>query len=237
MTTRLRSLRARLRVALLAALAALVGSAAHATALFDFRWEGQIAGFSVEGQFSFDDMAIPSDGVVRRDDLLSFDVSFFDPDGALLRTYIDNHLTYSEFNFNFDTVSGEILQDGAFNAPDGIDIGEYTVDPDGGASGLNLWSRPPASSVPHLHFDDWDDAFGFPRAFGGHEDVAFFAFTTAELAESPGFNQDFLGRTNFPLDAVGARVSATQIPLPAPVGLLAAGVGLIGWKARKRRAA
>ncbi|NEQ47715.1 MAG: beta-lactamase family protein [Leptolyngbya sp. SIOISBB] len=112
---------------------------------YEFDWTGQIAGFSVEGKFSYDASQLFEDGIVREADLISFDISFFDPDGILLRTYEDNHLTFPEFNFAFDINTQEILQDGYFLAPDGFNAGEKTAVGDG-FSGLNFWSRPEFNS-------------------------------------------------------------------------------------------
>ncbi|MEM1129447.1 MAG: PEP-CTERM sorting domain-containing protein [Pseudomonadota bacterium] len=212
----------------------LIAPAAQAVTFLQFEWEGQVAGFGVEGTFSYDETNIPTDGVIRRDNLRTFNVSFYDPQENLLRTYTDNHLSYAGFNFNYDTTTQMILQDGGFSEPDGIDIGEFTEVGSGQFTGLNLWSRPPQSSVPHLHFDDWGSEFGFPRAFGGHEDVAFFGFTTQELVDSGGVGPDYVDNPNFPLDAFGARVVAAPIPLPPAFALFAGGLGLIGWVARRR---
>ncbi|MEO1020802.1 MAG: PEP-CTERM sorting domain-containing protein [Pseudomonadota bacterium] len=223
----------------IAAMSLLASPAAHAATFFGFSWEGQVAGFGVEGTFSYDEENVPTDGVIRRDDLLTFDVSFYDPLGNLMRTYVDNHLTYDGFNFNFDTATNTILQDGAFSAPDGIDIGEYTQIAEGEFTGLNFWSRPSGSSVPHVHFDDWSNEFGFPRAFGGHEDVAFFGFTTQQLVDSNGIGPDYADNPNFPLDALGARMVVAPVPLPATLPLLAGvlGLGLLGARRLNRKTA
>lgn len=103
-----------IHVAALAAVGMLASHAASAATYLDFAWEGQVAGFTVEGTFSYDETDLPTDGVIRKDDLLSFDVSFYDPDDNLLRTYADNHLSYAGFNFNYDTATRMILQDGAY---------------------------------------------------------------------------------------------------------------------------
>ena len=135
--------------------------------VFNFEWTGQIAGFSAEGQFSYDEDGLIEDEIVREEDLTSFDISFYDPEGNLLKTYEDNHLTFPEFNFAFDTETNEILQDGVYFGPTGLNVGEKTAVGDGEFAGLNLWSIPPENSQgevppPHLHFDDWSDEFDFP---------------------------------------------------------------------------
>ncbi|NEP18098.1 MAG: hypothetical protein F6J97_14530 [Leptolyngbya sp. SIO4C1] len=179
-------------------------------ATFNFDWIGQIAGFSIEGSFSYDAGQTYTDGIVREEDLTDFDVSFFDPDGTLLRTYEDNHLTFPEFNFAFDIDTQEILQDGFFLGPDGINIGEKTPVGDG-FSGLNFWSRPEFNSQgevppPHLHVDDWADEFGFPIGFSSHEDVAFLTRTTQELLDTGRVGETYVGNTQAGLDELGQRV-------------------------------
>ena len=156
--------------------------------VFNFEWTGQIAGFSAEGQFSYDEDESIEDGIVREENLTSFDISFYDPEGNLLKTYEDNHLTFDEFNFAFDTETNEILQDGVYFDPTGLNVGEKTAVDDGEFTGLNLWSIPPSNPEgevppPHLHFDDWGDEFDFPPAFVFHEDVAFFTRDNEELLE------------------------------------------------------
>lgn len=225
-----------IRASAFLALVLLVNSPAKAITFLSFSWEGQVAGFGIEGEFSYDDASVPADGIVRKDDLLSFDVSFFDPEDNLLRTYVDNHLTYDLFNFNYDTKSRMILQDGGFPEPDGIDIGEFTEIGENQFTGLNFWSRPPGSSVPHVHFDDWGGEFGFPRAFGGHQDVAFFGFTTQELVDSGAVGPEYVDNPNFPLDVLGARMVVAPIPLPPTLVLLAGGLGSVGWLRRRRGA-
>ena len=187
-------------------------------ATFRLSWTGQILGYSAEGRFRYDDTQTFEDGIVRGDDLEAFDIAFFDPQGNLIEEFEDNHLTYSGFNFNFDTQTGEILQDGSFNEPNGIDIGEYTVlfDESGepiGATGLNFWSAAPAPDgepIPHVHLTDFGDEFpDLPVGFGPHLDVAFFTRTRAQLLEDPEAG-----------DQLGQRMIATPVPEPgALVGL------------------
>lgn len=226
------------RAAAFAAIGLMAGSAAHALTVLDFAWEGQVAGIGVEGRFSYDETKIPADAVIRKANLLSFDVSFYDPQDNLLRRYQDNHLTYADFNFNYDTATRRILQDGGYPDPDGIDIGEYrVVVPGESATGLNFWSRPLGASAAHVHVNDWGNEFGLPRAFGGHQDVAFFGFTTQALVDSGGVGADYLGNPNFSLDATGLRMMITTpapVPLPPAALLLAGGLGLMGATRRRR---
>ncbi|MEM1310912.1 MAG: serine hydrolase, partial [Cyanobacteria bacterium P01_H01_bin.153] len=185
---------------------------------YQFDWTGQIAGFSVAGEFSYDagQSFEFEDGIVREEDLESFDISFFDPDGNLLRTYEDNHLTFPEFNFAFDTNTQEILQDGYFLAPDGLNVGEKTPVGDG-FSGLNFWSRPEFNSQgevppPHLHIDDWADEFGFPIGFSSHEDVAFLTRTTAELIATGRVGDAYVDNPVAEPDELGSRIAVSLPP-------------------------
>ncbi|MEM0981536.1 MAG: PEP-CTERM sorting domain-containing protein, partial [Cyanobacteria bacterium P01_H01_bin.58] len=190
-------------------------------ATFDISWTGQILGYSAEGRFSYDDTQTFANGIVRGDDLETFDIAFFDPQGNLIQEFEDNHLTYPGFNFNFDTQTGEILQDGSFGEPNGIDIGEYTplFNDAGefiGATGLNFWSAAPLTPdgepVPHVHLTDFGDEFpDLPVGFGPHLDVAFFTRTRAQLLNDPGAG-----------DQLGQKMIAIQVPEPgALVGLSA----------------
>ncbi|MGB3641921.1 MAG: hypothetical protein WBA39_30740 [Rivularia sp. (in: cyanobacteria)] len=185
-------------------------------AAFNFDLTGQIAGFTVEGEFSYDSNQSYEDGIVREEDLNSFDISFFDPNGNLLKTYEDNHLTFPEFNFAFDTNSKEILQDGAYFGPDGINVGEKTAIKNNEFTGLNLWSRPtlnPFGEVPppHVHIDDWSDEFNFPLGFGSHEDVAFFTLTTEELLETGRVGETYVNQLQDSLDELGQKIKVTSV--------------------------
>ncbi len=195
-----------------------------------FGWNGQIAGFSVEGHFSYDEDKVGADGIIRND-FESFDVSFFAPDGSLLRTYVDNHINFALFNFAFNTLSRQILQDGTYNKADGFLVGEG--DPAERGAGtqqeLAFWTRPADDKPPHLHLDDWADDFGFPIGYSTHEDVAFLTMTTQELLESGKFI-DPVYRANpaSDLDDFGQRV---RVPAPPTLALLLAGVVLLGHRA------
>lgn len=222
-----------------------INSAQAAT--FRISWTGQILGYSAEGQFSYDDTQTFENGIVQGDDLDAFDIAFFDPQGDLIQEFEDNHLTYAEFNFNFDTQTGEILQDGFFDEPNGINIGEFAVlfddagDPIG-ATGLNFWSAAPVENgdpVPHVHLTDYGNEFpdlpiGFipPRLAAGtpnlpvrvrpHLDVAFFTRTQAQLLDDPSAG-----------DQLGQRMVATKVSEPgALVGLGA--IALLAARLRRK---
>ena len=201
---------------------------------FKTEWTGQILGYSAEGTFSYDENIAYTDGIVRRDDLTRFDISFYDPAGELIKTFEDNHLTYAGFNFNFDTRTREILQDGSFSQPNGIDIGEYTVlfNEDGnptGVTGLNFWSAAPVIDgvpIPHVHLTDFGGEFPeLPIGFGSHLDVAFFTRTRAQLLDDPSAG-----------DQLGQKMTATQVPEPGLFAGLGA-IALLSARLRKKSSA
>jgi len=199
-------------------------------AVFDFEWTGQIAGFSVKGHFSYDKDEVNTTGIVREEDLLTFDVSFFAPDGNLLRTYEDNHINFDDFNFAFNTETQEILQDGTYNVDDDVDQGRNGFlfgegDPalrsePGSQEGLAFWSRPRDTAVPHLHVDDWSDEFGFPIGFSSHEDVAFFTRTTQDLIDTDRVGETYIDQLQDSLDEVGQRIEVTPVLPPEPPELI-----------------
>lgn len=202
---------------------------------FNFDWTGQIAGFQVSGSFGYDETQSYLDGIVRTDDLDFLNISFFAPDGTLLIDYTDNHLDPG-VNFNFDTNTQEILQAGSYNAPDGLSIGGINFDRESGndpalAEGLTFWSKPPRSSTPHLHIDDWADEFGFPIGFSSHEDVSFPPITTQELIDDGRVGEAYLppnGQPVTPLNQRGQFAQVTAVPEPASIlGLLGIGSGLV----------
>ena len=185
---------------------------------FNMDWTGQTSGYKAEGKFSYDETKVPIDGIVRKNDLESFDIAFLAPDGNLIEEFRDDHLSEG-FNFNFDTASKKILQSGFWDAPDGISIGEPRE------KGLNFWSVPralfdgdsedlPPSPNPHVHLTDWLGEYpNLPRGFRFHLDVAFLNVTTEELLSDPTLG-----------DEVGQRLVATKIPEPTSV----LGLGIVG---------
>ncbi|MEL6468616.1 MAG: PEP-CTERM sorting domain-containing protein [Cyanobacteria bacterium J06623_4] len=227
------------------ALSVLIPTRADAIT-FNFDWTGQIAGFQVSGSFDYDETQSYTDGIVRTGDLDALTVSFFAPDGALLRTYADNHLDPG-VNFNFDTSSQEILQSGSYNEPDGLNVGAINFDRESGndpslAEGLSFWSKPPRSSTPHLHVDDWADEFSFPIGFSSHEDVGFPTRTTQELVDDGRVGEAYLPPNGEPVTPLGeagqfARVTeATDVPEPVSIlGLIGVGVLMASGSGLRRR--
>ncbi|MEL7313417.1 MAG: PEP-CTERM sorting domain-containing protein [Cyanobacteria bacterium J06559_3] len=232
-----------LRKSLFVGLALTLAIPARAEAIaFNFDWTGQIAGFQVSGSFGYDETQSYLDGIVRTDDLDFLNISFFAPDGTLLRTYTDNHLDPG-VNFNFDTSSREILQAGSYNEPDGLTMGAPNFDMESGndpalAEGLSFWSKPPRSSTPHMHVDDWADEFGFPIGFSSHEDVSFPPRTTQELIDTGRVGEAYLppnGEPVTPLGESGQFARVTPVPEPGSIlGLLGIGGGLLTFSLKRR---
>ena len=225
-----------LRKGLFIGLALSLAIPARAEAItFNFDWTGQIAGFQVSGTFGYDETQSYLDGIVRTNDLDFLNISFFAPDGTLLRTYTDNHLDPG-VNFNFDTRTQEILQAGSYNESDGLNLGAPNFDRESGndpslASGLSFWSKPPRSSTPHLHIDDWADEFGFPLGFSSHEDVSFPTITTQQLIDTNRVGAAYLppnGQPVTPLNETGQFAQVTAVPEPTSLlGLLGISSGLL----------
>ena len=212
---------------------------------FKFDWTGQIAGFQVSGDFGYDENQSYTDGIVSTADLDFLNVSFFAPDGTLLRTYSDNHLDPG-VNFNFDTNTQELLQAGSYNEPDGINLGAPNFDRESGndpslANGLSFWSKPPRSSTPHLHLDDWADEFGFPVAFSTHQGIAFPPFTTQELIDTGRVGAAYLPPNGQPVTALDERgqfAQVTQVQVPEPtslLGLFVVGSGFLVTSLKRRQ--
>ncbi|MGD1936250.1 MAG: PEP-CTERM sorting domain-containing protein [Cyanophyceae cyanobacterium] len=211
---------------------------------FDFDWSGQIAGFSVEGSFGYDETQSYTDGIVRTDDLDFLNIFFFAPDGTLLKSYVNNHLDPG-VNFNFDTNTQTLLQTGSYNESTGLNLGAPNFDRESGndpsqAAGLSFWSKPPRSSTPHLHIDDWADEFGFPIGFSSHEDVSFPTRTTAQLIATGRVGAAYLppnGEPVEPNDGSGQFARVTPVPEPASLlGLSILGGSLVTAGLKRRNA-
>ncbi len=182
---------------------------------FNLDWTGQTLGYKASGSFSYDETKNYVDGIVRKDNLESFNIAFFDPKGNLLQKFTDNQRT-PDFNFNFDTKTGQILQDGLWNTDDGISIGGERN------KGLNFWSIPNPGRLtfsddqpsPHVHLDDWENEFpDLPRGLFEHLDVAFFTRTTAEVLNDPQAGNQ-----------IGQRLVASKVPEPSVL----LGIGVVG---------
>ncbi|ELR97762.1 PEP-CTERM sorting domain-containing protein [Gloeocapsa sp. PCC 73106] len=213
---------------------------------YGFSWTGQIAGLQIRGTFGYDENASYTGGIVRTDDLDFLSVSFYDSEGSLLRSYPNNHLDPG-VNFNFDTQTETILQEGLFDGPEGITIGgenydiesENIINGEEPQSGLTFWSDPPRSSSPHVHFSDWLDDFGLPLAFSNHADVAFPFRTTQQLIDTGRTNPIFVppqGTPATPLDQVGEFAQAFPIaePIPEPLTILGTGLALASLPVLKK---
>jgi hypothetical protein len=207
----------------------LVSAGSAEAITFDLHWTGQTLGYQLKGSFSYNENQLNSDGIVRKDDLTSFDIAFIDPDGNIFKEFFDNHLTSSDFNFNFDTNTNQILQTGFWNQPDGISIGGMR------GQGVNFFSRPdPVADLfpdddpsPHVHLTDWANEFpelpkGFTRGAIDHLDIAFLTRTRAEVLDDPNAGEE-----------LGQRLMATQVP--EPTGIFGLGIlGLSSLLVRKR---
>jgi len=141
--------------AIASATTALTFSLPAVSATFDLNWQGQTLGYQAKGQFSYEDNAVPTDGIIRTDDLDTFDIAFFTPEGELLQSFDDNTQTLG-FNFNFDTATSEILQTGRWDSPTGLNVGGVRTEE------LNLFSINDAGAAlfdddapsPHTHLTD-----------------------------------------------------------------------------------
>ncbi|MFM1843668.1 MAG: hypothetical protein RLZZ490_2411 [Cyanobacteriota bacterium] len=200
-------------------------------AIYQLNWTGQFAEYKIQGVFSFDDDNVPGDGIVRKNDLNSFNFSVLTSSGILVKSFPNNHLAFPEFNFNFDTSTRQILQDGVWDSPNGITIGEAK------GVGLSFWSIddigpgapisfPDGVPSPHVHLRDYGNEFpDLPKGFGSNLDVAFFNRTNAEL----------LGDPTAP-NTLGKQLTAT--PVPEPISLLgstlAIGLGALFKKRLKK---
>ena len=212
--------------AFISAIAGLAIALPAEAVTFQLNWEGQTLGYSAQGSFSYDELAVPTDGIVRSNDLDDFDISFFTPEQVLMESFFDNNLTTPGFNFNFDTTTGEILQSGRWDTPEGINVGGIRGEE------LNFFSAPnPKADLfdgegpnPHVHLTDWGEDYpelplGLTRGARPHLDIAFFTRTRAEVLADPDAGS-----------ALGQKLVATQVP--EPTALL--GLGMFALAAMRR---
>ena len=99
-------------------------SAQAALVSYNLFWTGD-RGYSMTGMFGFDEPSIPVDGIIRKNDLEFMMISFFDPSTVLLEEFnydFPNPDTSGEFSFNFNTVTGEIIQSGFPIGDEGLDL-------------------------------------------------------------------------------------------------------------------
>jgi hypothetical protein len=110
--------------ALTAGTASLLTVLAHTipaqAATYSLSWQGN-SGYYLTGSFKFDDQYLGT--TITRDQLSSFKLSFFAPNNNLLQTFNYSFPETGEFTFNFDTVTGNILQSGLAPAPTAFDLG------------------------------------------------------------------------------------------------------------------
>ncbi|MBE9210860.1 PEP-CTERM sorting domain-containing protein [Nostoc sp. LEGE 06077] len=160
-------IKATVAVAVVTSLATVINISQADAASFDLSWLG-LQGYSARGNFTFDDSFLGS--VVTRNELSDFNISFFDPTGALLQSFdYDFPNPNSSFNFNFDTVSRTVLQTGNFDTTNGFDLGIdfatevtglsfYTfVNSDQGVPNTTIFLKddlsPEACTVPNCRLD------------------------------------------------------------------------------------
>ncbi|HLP90376.1 MAG TPA: PEP-CTERM sorting domain-containing protein [Nostocaceae cyanobacterium] len=115
-------------------------------AVYDLNWQGD-GGYSLTGSFAFDDQFLGT--TVTRNQLSSFQLSFFDPNGSFLQGFDYSFSQFGEFNFNFDTNTGTILQSGFAPTNTGFDLG---IDNSSGLeAGLDLYTCfDPSGTCPFL---------------------------------------------------------------------------------------
>ncbi|MEQ9235382.1 PEP-CTERM sorting domain-containing protein [Coleofasciculus sp. E2-BRE-01] len=116
-------------------------------ASYNLSWTGD-SGFTAEGMFSFDDSFLG--GLVTATELDDFMISFLDPAGMELATFDYDFPapdTSGEFNFNFDSATGNILQLGSFDTSDGFDLG---TDFDNGDLGIDFYTSDGDEGFPSV---------------------------------------------------------------------------------------
>ncbi|GBF79179.1 PEP-CTERM sorting domain-containing protein [Aphanothece sacrum] len=212
---------------------------------FNLNWTGQYGGYSAKGKFSYDENLIPEDGVIRKNNITAFDIGFYNPDGSLIENFVDNHLTYPLFNFNFDTKTKQVLQDGIYYGPRGLDIGfskNVSGFPKGSIrtgipEGIAMWTSGPIEPLGiHIHLSGYGDEYSrLPITFHGlmdFLDIAFFTLTQKQGLDATGQNS-----TNADNTRLGQTLEATQVPEPSGLaGIVTLGfIGLFPFVERRLR--
>jgi hypothetical protein len=139
-------IKATVAVAAVSSVATFANIPSANAALFGLNWEGN-QGYSAKGQFSYSDSLAGS--VINQNQLDSFSISFFNPNGSLLQTFSYNFSSpstshSSNFNFNFNTVTQTVLQSGSFDAANGFDLGD---NPNFDGSGLLFYTLQDAQGL------------------------------------------------------------------------------------------
>lgn len=170
-------------------------------------WTGN-QGYSAQGFFGYDNAF--QGGIVTREELNRFSISFFDPKGTLLQTFrYSSPISSSTFNFNFDTVTETILQTDNFDTPNGFDLG----------SNFN-------TDVQGLFF------YTFGNLSQGIPGGTIFLKDDNSIEVSPVVCQSEPTNPNCRLD-FGGSLTATLIPEPGTIlGILA--IGLVGKCLKKK---
>lgn len=121
---------------------ALTANAPKAEAAdYDLFWEGN-NDYSATGFFSFSDDLLGD--LITEDDLSDFSLSIFNPAGTLLQAF-DFDSVEGEFNFNFDSATGTVLQTGGFDTSTGFDFG---IDFGGGETGIDFYTASSLGTFP-----------------------------------------------------------------------------------------
>lgn len=112
-------------------------------AMFNLSWQGSDS-YSATGSFSFDDAL--QGQLIAKNELDSFNISFFDASNTLLQSFnYSNPASEPELNFNFNSATGTILQSGTYDSATGFDLGiNYNV----GQTGLDFYTASGAASYP-----------------------------------------------------------------------------------------